>query len=449
MERIVIFELPIDNLNVAFYVPENDPKYHNVRPESYYRMQNESYKYIYGTLQELVENDHHRQKIDARYSRQSFVGSNEGLKVDETVRKCKKFSTMLKLENEIYDLLETKAQNICPSYLKSAIYNGNFNDWEVLLYETGGFFKPHTDTKTKYTLATCLIFPPATDYNTHTGGKLKITNTDGSIFEFESDKVTKWTCVMFEPTLVHECEEVLSGNRFVLKNTLIYSTTLYDLLSSSQSNLLTWETLQNIQPRHDLPNIDAIKQKIIKEFKDTVIKLVNDIEYDIDNIEELKRSIESAHYKSKCQFNIYEDKYTRNNDNVIKKIDTNTNTIVTVVLPSFYHDLIPANLYSDDLKLVKQIIKKYPNTSLKNISSKIIDSKLDDGKLYEIQYQITKKNKYLNLWNNSYENNDPIIWINGLLNSGNCESSGSEYNDSTYDSIYYMNYSCIVINKVQ
>jgi len=59
-----------------------------------------------------------------------------------------------------------------------------------------------------------LIFPPAVGEFAHTGGELVL---DRDKFRFDSSKNTEWTFIAFQTNLFHECKEVLSGQRIVLK----------------------------------------------------------------------------------------------------------------------------------------------------------------------------------------------------------------------------------------
>jgi hypothetical protein len=382
------------------------------------------------------------------------VGSNRGTNTNGTIRKSKKYSTKLQNPTQIYDELITKAKTLCPKYLTNAIYPINkHNEWQVLHYETGGFFKPHTDSKNKYTTCTCLLFPPADGPNIHTGGKLKITNVDGTIFEFDSSGIRNWTCVMFEPTLVHECEEITSGNRFVLKMSIMYDQPLYDLLLTQQSKQVTLETIQEIKPR--LPDK---RVKLFNDFSDSMIKIVKKFipNYDSDDSDgDVEDEFDEEELISQINLACKKFKFQRSKqinspydiEHITNTIKSTNAPIIIIVLPSFYHDLIPSNLYSDDLNLVRNIVQIYHDTEqnytvgLKNISSTLIEYDNDtivnhEGYLKELE----DKHKFI-------DTKCQVIWINTELSSGTITDTGSEYNDSTYDSLYYMNYSCVVISK--
>jgi hypothetical protein len=114
----------------------------------------------------------------------------------------------------------------------SVIYNlrnlNNQAEWfgllkyDIIEYKTGGFFKEHQDRQINSThYGTLLVFPPAVGDFTHTGGELIL---DRGKFQFDSSKNTEWTFIAFQTNIFHECKEVLSGRRIVLK-TELYSGT--------------------------------------------------------------------------------------------------------------------------------------------------------------------------------------------------------------------------------
>jgi hypothetical protein len=90
--------------------------------------------------------------------------------------------------------------------------------YDIIEYKTGGFFKEHQDRQLKSThYGTLLIFPPAVGNFAHTGGELVL---DSGKFQFDSSKNMEWTFIAFQTNTFHECKEVLSGRRIVLKTEL-------------------------------------------------------------------------------------------------------------------------------------------------------------------------------------------------------------------------------------
>ena len=94
--------------------------------------------------------------------------------------------------------------------------------YDVIEYKKGGLFKAHQDRQIKSThYGTLLVFPPAVGEFAHTGGDLIL---DGGKFQFISSKNTEWTFIAFQTHTLHECKEVLSGRRIVLKAELYSGT---------------------------------------------------------------------------------------------------------------------------------------------------------------------------------------------------------------------------------
>ena len=90
--------------------------------------------------------------------------------------------------------------------------------YNIIEYKAGGFFKEHQDKQIKPThYGTLLVFPPAIGEFAHTGGELIL---DRGKFKFNSSENTEWTFIAFQTNIFHECKEVLSGRRIVLKTEL-------------------------------------------------------------------------------------------------------------------------------------------------------------------------------------------------------------------------------------
>ena len=90
--------------------------------------------------------------------------------------------------------------------------------YNIIEYKAGGFFKEHQDKQIKPThYGTLLVFPPALGEFAHTGGELIL---DRGKFKFNSSENTEWTFIAFQTNIFHECKEVLSGRRIVLKTEL-------------------------------------------------------------------------------------------------------------------------------------------------------------------------------------------------------------------------------------
>jgi hypothetical protein len=98
------------------------------------------------------------------------------------------------------------------------VYWTNKQNYDIIEYLPGGFFKEHYDKQIKKThYGTLLIFPPALGRFIHTGGELVINK---GLFCFDSSTNTEWTFIAFHTNIPHECKKVLSGTRIVLKTEL-------------------------------------------------------------------------------------------------------------------------------------------------------------------------------------------------------------------------------------
>ena len=93
--------------------------------------------------------------------------------------------------------------------------------YKLLLYEPGGFFKPHRDTeKEENMFATMIIQFPAE----HRGGELVVKHkTQKKIFDFDRESNFKFYCAAFYADCEHEVLPVISGYRFNLVYNVIYN----------------------------------------------------------------------------------------------------------------------------------------------------------------------------------------------------------------------------------
>ena len=162
----------------------------------------------YGTLEELLA---------TKNGLISTVGMPDGSReINGDVRNSVHYTSFVKFELEtdsvIHNLTKLSLQAEWFGLLK----------YDVIEYKTGGFFKEHQDRQLKPThYGTLLVFPPAIGDFAHTGGELIL---DRGAFQFDSSKNTEWTFIAFQTNVFHECKEVRSGRRIVLK-TELYSGT--------------------------------------------------------------------------------------------------------------------------------------------------------------------------------------------------------------------------------
>jgi hypothetical protein len=172
----------------------------------------------YGTLEQLLQTS---------IGVPSTVGLPDGNNLPmPDFRNSTKFSTIVEFSLDSSDVtqhLETllEEDDVFPQWLESSKY-------DVIHYGVGGFFKEHQDKRLRPShYGTLLVFPPAVGPFAHTGGDLLL---DKGRFRFVSSKNKEWTFIGFHTNLPHECLEVLSGNRIVLKTELYSSRPLGNII---------------------------------------------------------------------------------------------------------------------------------------------------------------------------------------------------------------------------
>ena len=110
------------------------------------------------------------------------------------------------------------ADTLLPSYIDGEMLGhiisysreGNHNEWSLLRYDEGSFFKPHADGKeTDLHYGTALLFPPGMIYN---GGILTIDGT-----EIVTSELKQWRLVVLPIGVSHSVSEVTGGTRYVFK----------------------------------------------------------------------------------------------------------------------------------------------------------------------------------------------------------------------------------------
>lgn len=145
------------------------------------------------------------------------VGTPDGTReLDRGIRNSVHYSSFVQFDLET----DTVIRNLVNLNEKAEWFG--LLKYDIIEYKTGGFFKPHQDRQLKPThYGTLLIFPPAVGDFTHTGGELIL---DRGKFQFDSSKNTEWTFIAFQTNIFHECKEVLSGRRIVLKTELYTGT---------------------------------------------------------------------------------------------------------------------------------------------------------------------------------------------------------------------------------
>jgi len=406
-----------------------EKEYSNRKGGRSYYLSRDKKMYIYerGKILDLLSNE---QPED------SWCGSLSGNNVEPNVRSSKKYSTNIECNPQFFlDALK----RISPEYLHPAIKWEKREYGSLLVYREGDFFKKHTDTKhSKEHYATVLLYPPAT----FTGGVLEIEKPDNTVFRFEGSP-TDWNLIIFEPTLKHQCSEITSGERYVFKMNAEYDEYLYeyyrDLVSPTEIPKYLISNKKEKPEIADLVKVakDKMKKAIDELTEDDFRKLPD--EYS-DVYHFLNTSIQSEWEKVTEKINLPYDTHNNQVDYVLEELKYESEAVIRfVVLNSFYHDPIPANLYESDLDILKAVKKEYPKAYLKNIPVKIKDG--------EYTYDCDLHQKYVEGGEPYFGPGDKlnaVITVNGM-DSGELVSKETEYNDETYDPVYHRNYTCIVI----
>ena len=156
----------------------------------------------YGTLEQLCASGN---------GVQSTVGIADGSRVlDTSLRNSIQFKSVFLFNLNTIQTIEAKLKD-----LDGNAYWLDGQQFDVIEYSQGGFFKEHQDKQINDThYGTLLLFPPGF---AHTGGDLVLNRGE---FVFESSTNTSCKCIAFPTNTIHECKEVLSGKRLVLKTEL-------------------------------------------------------------------------------------------------------------------------------------------------------------------------------------------------------------------------------------
>lgn len=161
---------------------------------------------VYGSLEHL---------LNRHAGEPSTVGLENGERALLTdIRNSSKIRALVNFNLETTVILD---------HLRTLLTDDNEPQWsnsakyDIIQYKQGGLFKLHSDRKIKPNhYATLLIFPPAVGIMAHTGGELIFKDLP----TFKSSENRVWTFIAFHTELPHECLEITSGNRVVLKTEL-------------------------------------------------------------------------------------------------------------------------------------------------------------------------------------------------------------------------------------
>jgi hypothetical protein len=385
----------------------------------------------------------------------SNVSTSKGDYIDNNVRNSSFVDCFLSITDNLKKVFEENISKMVPEYMRSTIKPiENNKKVSILKYDQGNFFISHTDSKNNI-ICTCLIFPPVNMSNNliHKGGILRISRPNGEIFEFDSSKNNNWTIILFEPTLQHECTQVLSGTRYVIKTSFEYTKLNNFLLKQKQFNAFdNWNNFDNFEKINNGLNQykKEKKSKVIREFKEKIILFLNN-KNDEEIFEDISNLISEYDYeKGNSEFNnIFKETYDKIDmlDDTNKKIEElvgeinkfDKENIAIVVLQIYYPVLDVRNLYREDYELMRTFNNLYKSVRLENINIQTI-KKSGKYKNEELMYPLICDDF-------NEEKNNIFYQSDSIKNCGEISEYRSVYNDSDYDIEYEKNVTCIIINK--
>jgi Rps23 Pro-64 3,4-dihydroxylase Tpa1-like proline 4-hydroxylase len=353
-------------------------------------------------------------------------------------------------------------------------YKMNNHKMTVIEYGEGDFFAKHRDSiKDEYHFATVIIMiPPFCKELEHEGGTLKVWDQNNKVHEFDSSKITKITVVAFNPTFEHECTHVTEGTRLIIKTDWSFDKYLFDLAKAQTCNRIhNIEELQ-VDNRAIYSKIEDIK----KELNNKLDKLVNDVPKNNINYADtvnnklkpiLYKLVELDEEKAKlCSYNIYR---------IVKTLRSQKDKKYALIPLLNYYPTEDVNfMYKNELDLYRALRKVFGRIGIKNLIKKVqyktefcdpndIDELWTPDEYDGIEYG--KFMKYKNLDNyysyNKYTTRaskltfvmDTEEYLNkeGEEEEDTSEKFGktikeTEYNDSTYDSIHNISYTCFVVH---
>ena len=386
------------------------------------------------TTKERLLNKTYFESLDSTKFVQSTVGKGKEDIIDTSKRSSKIYKKANILIINKYESYYRSINTTRINPLKDSLECEYSYDVDLIKYETGDHFDEyHYDTFRNGTIATLLIFPPTSMTGEYTGGDLVFKINDKEHRISPSKFSDKFMCVIFGYVL-HKCEPVTSGTRYVIKSTI--KAKLPNILSDKNKfKIEDIEQSKSIE-LNETKNNEIIESKI-DELK-SIISKYNEIKtkYIVDNLPD-KLNLDLDEYDSSTQSELSDlaDKYidlkkdikfikNRNINHHINYNLDNTNYNVCV-LPYYVEDITDLNQYEIDTKnYMKKLIKEGWNiTYMYNTFNFKTDYEEGWRKLNDYEYEEGySKYKY------HYTYND--------IENGKCIDYHSEYNDQSGNDIY-------------
>ena len=394
-----------------------------------------------------------------------FVDSKVGHGKEEVLNKDVRSSKIMKKCGvEIIGKYESYRYELNPEIIKPISHSLECKfpyDMDLIKYETGDHFNEfHFDTYKKEEIATVLIFPP---YNTFTGGNL-VFKMDDKIFTLETSKFSDkdFTIVIFSDIL-HKCEPIESGTRFVFKTSVISSMPkiLSDDLKFKMEDVKKHKSNKNIEDykKHNEQQITKIKQDLEKAI-DVYFNFKRD--YVKENLpEDFDDEFEMCDVISKLRE--YKNDYKRLLQQLqsLKSVNTNIDIVKT---NTFYENTY--KIYDDtpNICVLSDYIEN--NTDINNYSEcevQYIKTMLEKGyNIVPLYMKIQMKTDFEEGWRKIYGTSPIDVsdddydycskynlqYKEGWVTNGKQLDYHSEYNDQSGDDIYEeYECSCLLIWK--
>lgn len=370
------------------------------------------------------------------------------------------------------ELLEGPIKKMVPTRFKSCVkpgvkrnrggrYESDNNKYIATKYTKGDFFAKHSDSiANQYHFATVLILIPSI----HEGGILRVWDQDFTLHEFDSSKITKITVVAFNPSFQHECTEITSGTRLIFKTDWFYDKHLFDL-AISQANGYSIKQELEIDNSNLIQEIWDIKHELNDKMDELIKTITNNESFDTkivnNDIKQITNKLLSLEEKKikVCAYQIEE---------IINYLKTLIDKKKYAIIPlmNFYPLENVEFLYNNELQLFNALTKVFGKIGIKNIEKKEkYETNLyepddtyvpneDDGPVAVYGKMTKYHNKYSNYdtmgdtCNNFASRYTDVLDTEEYLTEK--EKMGhiikkSEYNDSTYDSVFNISYTCFIV----
>ncbi len=378
-----------------------------------------------------------------------------------TIRKSKSLSNIhIRLEADYHgwgygsytysdDPIDVCINKVLPEHFRWREHLDNYRDsWTMIVYETGGFFAKHTDSKSDdIHMATLLLLPPRS-VNDYKGGELIVY--DGTQTTSITPDDTQWKFIAMPLNVYHELKPVTEGRRVVFKRDFHLNKEIMNYFSPSDMIISSPRTIDTGEIKHNLEMVNnqlsAIEQEIVK-YQAIKLELMNE-----------KKQLE-------CTLQSYD--YT----DLLKELDEpdpshyyhqqdHISPVKIIVLERKYETDNPNMLIGEDFRLFCLLKDKFPNALVKLINEEIkhkIDG--DDDYSHRINDEDSPVEKYSRYKfpklledHGGYDRASSTDFVQVIFQNqrsddipGELTSKYLEYNDEYYDSVYEFKITAILV----